>query len=161
MQNWLERCSSGLRGTPGKRVYDKIVSRVRIPISPQENPGPRGPGFFFGKTHPLFMQVMQAAEESGRQSHSEARPLGGIFGVHRPRHLKSTWIFRWCIIPQNPEKRKATTWKSDDCFSFVSGYCDSNTGPSGPKPDALANCATPRLFELDCKDTFNFWISKI
>ena len=25
-----------------------------------------------------------------------------------------------------------------------SGYCDSNTGPSGPKPDALANCATPR-----------------
>ena len=30
----LERCSSGLRGTPGKRVYDKIVSRVRIPISP-------------------------------------------------------------------------------------------------------------------------------
>ena len=43
----MERCSSGLRGTPGKRVYDKIVSRVRIPISPQENPGPRGPGFFF------------------------------------------------------------------------------------------------------------------
>ena len=26
-----------------------------------------------------------------------------------------------------------------------SGYCDSNTGPSGPKPDALTNCATPRL----------------
>ena len=28
---------------------------------------------------------------------------------------------------------------------FLSGYCDSNTGPSGPKPDALANCATPRF----------------
>ena len=28
--------------------------------------------------------------------------------------------------------------------SRKSGYCDSNTGPSGPKPDALANCATPR-----------------
>ena len=27
-----------------------------------------------------------------------------------------------------------------------SGYKDSNLGPSGPKPDALANCATPRLF---------------
>ena len=27
----------------------------------------------------------------------------------------------------------------------MSGYCDSNTGPSGPKPDALANCATPRF----------------
>ena len=34
MECILERCSSGLRGTPGKRVYDKIVSRVRIPISP-------------------------------------------------------------------------------------------------------------------------------
>ena len=34
--DFRERCSSGLRGTPGKRVYDKIVSRVRIPISPQE-----------------------------------------------------------------------------------------------------------------------------
>ena len=31
----LERCSSGLRGTPGKRVYPKRVSRVRIPVSPQ------------------------------------------------------------------------------------------------------------------------------
>ena len=30
-----ERCSSGLRGTPGKRVYPKRVSRVRIPNSPQ------------------------------------------------------------------------------------------------------------------------------
>ena len=29
--------------------------------------------------------------------------------------------------------------------AFLSGYCDSNTGPSGPKPDALANCATPRV----------------
>ena len=29
--------------------------------------------------------------------------------------------------------------------SLLSGYCDSNTGPSGPKPDALANCATPRI----------------
>ena len=37
---------------------------------------------------------------------------------------------------------------------LLSGYCDSNTGPSGPKPDALANCATPRLcfpFIWDCK----------
>ena len=29
-----ERCSSGLRGTPGKRVYAKSVSGVRIPLSP-------------------------------------------------------------------------------------------------------------------------------
>ena len=43
-----ERCSSGLRGTPGKRVYDKIVSRVRIPISPQRKNGciPLECGFF-------------------------------------------------------------------------------------------------------------------
>lgn len=30
----LERCSSGLRGTPGKRVYSKRVSGVRISFSP-------------------------------------------------------------------------------------------------------------------------------
>ena len=29
-----ERCSSGWRGTPGKRVYVKSVSGVRIPLSP-------------------------------------------------------------------------------------------------------------------------------
>ena len=32
----LERCSSGLRGTPGKRVYAKSVSRVRISVSPEK-----------------------------------------------------------------------------------------------------------------------------
>ena len=32
----LERCSSGWRGTPGKRVYLQRVSRVRIPFSPQK-----------------------------------------------------------------------------------------------------------------------------
>ncbi len=37
--------------------------------------------------------------------------------------------------------------KADPKISLCkSGYCDSNTGPSGPKPDALANCATPRLW---------------
>lgn len=31
-----ERCPSGLRSTPGKCVYSKRVSRVRIPLSPQK-----------------------------------------------------------------------------------------------------------------------------
>lgn len=30
-----EGCSSGLRGALGKRIYPKRVSRVRIPLSPQ------------------------------------------------------------------------------------------------------------------------------
>ena len=34
----LERCPSGLRSAPGKCVYLKRVSRVRIPLSP---PGAR------------------------------------------------------------------------------------------------------------------------
>lgn len=38
--------------------------------------------------------------------------------------------------------KKRTT--RDESSALLSGYCDSNTGPSGPKPDALANCATPR-----------------
>lgn len=39
-------------------------------------------------------------------------------------------------------KKKRMT--RDESSALLSGYCDSNTGPSGPKPDALANCATPR-----------------
>ena len=31
---FLERCRSGLTGTPGKRVYLKRVPGVRIPLSP-------------------------------------------------------------------------------------------------------------------------------
>ena len=29
---------------------------------------------------------------------------------------------------------------------LMSGYSDSNGGPSAPKADGLANCATPQLF---------------
>ena len=59
---------------------------------------------------------------------------------------------------------KNTTEADDSVSVSMSGYCDSNTGPSGPKPDALANCATPRnssSFELDCKYTKFFPICKI
>ena len=42
-----------------------------------------------------------------------------------------------------PKLYKKKQLPSDSCL--LSGYCDSNTGPSGPKPDALANCATPRV----------------
>src|SRR3990167_11362324 len=31
----MERCPSGRRSTPGKRVYVNSVSRVRIPLSPR------------------------------------------------------------------------------------------------------------------------------
>lgn len=51
-----------------------------------------------------------------------ARPVGTAY---RPDHIRKK------------RSSKRTT-------SRKSGYCDSNTGPSGPKPDALANCATPR-----------------
>ena len=44
-----ERCSSGLRGTPGKRVYAKSVSRVRISVSPQEKKDCSRSPFFLGE----------------------------------------------------------------------------------------------------------------
>ena len=46
----LERCSSGLRGTPGKRVNSKRVSRVRISVSPQ-NAARNVPYGIFSKSH--------------------------------------------------------------------------------------------------------------
>ena len=43
------------------------------------------------------------------------------------------------------QKQKKQPLESQVVAFLMSGYCDSNTGPSGPKPDALTNCATPRL----------------
>lgn len=45
----------------------------------------------------------------------------------------------WKALISNNKKRP-----NSGRFFCLSGYSDSNTGPSGPKPDALANCATPR-----------------
>ena len=60
---------------------------------------------------------------------------------------------------------KKRTEADDSVSVLMSGYCDSNTGPSGPKPDALANCATPRMIpyssEWDCKDMAFFMNGKI
>src|SRR5699024_9255429 len=42
--------------------------------------------------------------------------------------------------------KKARTLMEDHAFSiYWSGREDSNRRPSGPKPDALPDCATPRL----------------
>ena len=68
-------------------IRQNRISGSNPDLSARKSRTPR-PGIFFGKTHPLFMQVMQAAEESGRQSHSEVRPSGGIFAVHRPRFCR-------------------------------------------------------------------------
>ena len=53
---------------------------------------------------------------------------------------------------QETEGMKTETEAGESVSVSMSGYCDSNTGPSGPKPDALANCATPRIFTFS--DTF-------
>ena len=38
----------------------------------------------------------------------------------------------------------------------MSGYSDSNGGPLGPKPSALANCATSRLWTAKVLQIFEF-----
>ena len=76
--------------------------------------------------------------------------------------VKSGCVFN--IIDLVSRCYKNATEADDSVSVSMSGYCDSNTGPSGPKPDALANCATPRnssSFELDCKYTKFFPICKI
>ena len=32
----------------------------------------------------------------GHTSAGKSRPSDTVLHIHRPRHLKSTWIFRWC-----------------------------------------------------------------
>ena len=77
------------------------------------------------------------------------------FPSSRPRKRPFLWmahqIFthhheKWHHYLMN-RRLQSYTKKSNyhQIVAFLSGYCDSNTGPSGPKPDALANCATPRV----------------
>jgi hypothetical protein len=77
--------------------------------------------------------------------------------------LADNWHLSVCISkPFTPGDRKRSVPRQKKSLTKVklflkSGYCDSNTGPSGPKPDALANCATPRnpisFPNWDCKYT--------
>lgn len=76
------------------------------------------------------------------------RWCGSCFGMPQLLKCKITEILHWFkekILPVRYNKKE-----DDNRHPLLSGYCDSNTGPSGPKPDALANCATPR------KQTFGF-----
>ena len=45
----------------------------------------------------------------------------------------------------------------------MSGWRDSNPRSSGPKPDALANWATPRLYSLNYggRDPFSFFVPRV
>lgn len=76
----LERCSSGLRGTPGKRVYSKRVSGVRISFSPQTGKENQrqvhlNADFLF----PVCTAPLQAAEDVGAPANeiSERRKRAG------------------------------------------------------------------------------------
>ena len=57
-------------------------------------------------------------------------------------------IFSARNAPRSEVSRHKKRDQSQRLWSLLSGYCDSNTGPSGPKPDALANCATPRISQM-------------
>ena len=72
-------------------------------------------------------------------------------------HFWQLYHYTLKAAPHPVPRQKKRRWKTS---LFLSGYCDSNTGPSGPKPDALANCATPRFPEWDCKYTPFFRFSK-
>src|SRR5574344_379820 len=97
------------------------------------------------------------------------RPPGpGIWGSEAGTNTERRKGRRvWGCNPQywksaTPGDRKRSVPRQKKSLTKVklflkSGYCDSNTGPSGPKPDALANCATPRnpisFPNWDCKYT--------
>ena len=44
---------------------------------------------------------------------------------------------------------------------FLSGYQDSNLGPSGPKPDALTGLRYTPLLYCECKGRQNFYSCKL
>ena len=73
----------------------------------------------------------------------------GVFWNHEKRSYRTPErgvVFD--IIDSVSGRYKRETEAGESVSVSMSGYCDSNTGPSGPKPDALANCATPRIFAV-------------
>jgi hypothetical protein len=64
----LERCPSGLRSTPGKCVYAKSVSGVRIPVSPLHPPKPAGDGGFVLYPHFIRFYLRLRREKERWQS---------------------------------------------------------------------------------------------
>ena len=76
----LERCSSGLRGTPGKRVYSKRVSGVRISFSPQtEKENQRQVHLNADFLFPVCTAPPQAAGDVGAPA-TKSRREGGTRG---------------------------------------------------------------------------------
>ena len=49
---------------------------------------------------------------------------------------------------QRPSDYKSEALPTELLWLILSGYEDSNLGPSGPKPDALPDCATSRTFVI-------------
>ena len=97
----LERCSSGLRGTPGKRVYSKRVSGVRISFSPQtEKENQRQVHLNADFLFPVYTAPPQAAGDVGAPANeiSErrrcARPPTGDVGAPAneiPERRRCAW----------------------------------------------------------------------
>ena len=83
------------------------------------------------------------------------RWCGSCFGMPQLLKCKNTEILHWFkekFLPVRYNKKE-----DDNRHPLLSGYCDSNTGPSGPKPDALANCATPR-FPIGTANVLKFYV---
>ena len=49
------------------------------------------------------------------------------------------------LLKNAPEVGKTKKQPTNNRLPFLSGYSDSNGGPSAPKADTLTNCATPRI----------------
>ena len=60
------------------------------------------------------------------------------------------------MVGSNYNKKRETI----SCLS-LSGYQDSNLGPSGPKPDALTGLRYIPLLYCECKGKANFLICKL
>ena len=133
------------------------------------------------KKQPHFLIVNIVNQVSGKRQHPRA--YSGVTRnpkiyssltntARRPHHASNTTktpdlqlVTGHSILTASCHYVATATWRRSLLTAFckksgsisasaLSGYCDSNTGPSGPKPDALANCATPRLsfpFIWDCK----------
>jgi len=90
-------------------------------------------------THASCLTSVEATVDGVNKKNAITKSFGGR---SRDSRIRSGAPSRGTLGSQTrtPLKQKSRPL----LVSFMSGYQDSNLGPSGPKPDALPDCATSR-----------------
>ena len=161
----LERCSSGLRGTPGKRVYSKRVSGVRISFSPLKSANlldineladsPLKNGAQSGQQFPSLYDTLDALCKEKKMSFLKPTP----FVDYVPARLSESkeWVVVWYVKDPVTNKMircrkkfnriKQLTKRRASAKAFINTINERLALGWNPAVTSIAPRATTKLFE--------------